>query len=141
MSMQNIEHQGYGIDLGDFQSTTENYNEVIAKLIDDDDVIDYINNNSSACCVDTPINTDGFTYLVYIPAIIPIVTESRQIKTYTADEAYDAIFKTIKDAIIDNHLADDLADQQLTNDFFRELHKFVAENADYSYNHDWSDFV
>lgn len=61
MSMQTIEHQGYGVDLGDFQSTTENYNKMIANLIDDDDITDYINDNSSACCVDTPINTDGFT--------------------------------------------------------------------------------
>lgn len=141
MSMQNIEHQGYGVDLGAFHSATENYNKVIAKLIDDDDVIDYLNDNSSACCVDTPINTDGFTYLVYIPAIIPIATESRQIKTYTADEAHDAIFKTIKDAIVDNHLADDLADKQLTDDFFHELRKFIDKNADYSYNNDWSDLV
>lgn len=141
MSMQNIEHQGYGVDLGAFHSATENYNNVIAKLIDDDDVIDYLNDNSSACCVDTPINTDGFTYLVYIPAIIPVATNPRQVKTYTEAEAHDAIFKTIKDAIVDNHLAVDLADQQLTDDFFRELRKFVDKNADYSYNHDWSDLV
>lgn len=141
MSMQTIEHQGYGVDLGDFQSTTENYNKVIANLIDDDDITDYINDNSSACCATTPVNADGFTYLVYIPAIIPIATESRQIKTYTANEAHDSIFNTIKDAIVNNQLAIDLTDEQLTDDFFRELHKFVAENADYSYNHDWSDFV
>lgn len=141
MSMQTIEHQGYGIDLGDFHSANENYNKVIGNLIDNDDIMDYISDNSSDCCVDVPINADGFTYLVYIPAIIPIATGSRQIKTYTADEAHNAIFKMIENVIVNNHLADDLADQQLTDDFFRELRKFVDENADYSYNHDWSDFV
>lgn len=141
MSMQNIEHQGYGVDLGDFHSADENYNKVIANLINDDDLTDYINDNSSACCATTSVNADGFTYLVYIPAIIPVATDSRQIKTYTVDEAHDAIFQTIKDAIVNNHLAADLADQQLTDDFFRELRKFVDKNADYSYNHDWSDFV
>ena len=79
--------------------------------------------------------------MVYIPAIIPIATESRQIKTYTADEAHEVIFKTIKDAIVNNHLADDLADKQLTDDFFRKLRKFIDKNADYSYNNDWSDLV
>ena len=141
MSMQNIEHQGYGVDLGDFQSTNQTHNKVITNLIDDDDVADYIDDNSSACCVATPVNANGFTYLVYIPAIIPIVTDPGQIKTYTADEAHDAIFNTIKDAIVNNQLAIDLTDEQLTDDFFRELRKFINENADYSYNHDWSDLV
>lgn len=141
MSMQTIEHQGYGVDLGDFQSTTENYNKVITNLIDDDDITDYINDNSSACCATTPVNADGFTYLVYIPAIIPVATNPRQVKTYTEAEAHDAIFKTIKDTIINNHLAADLADQRLTDDFFCELRKFIDKNADYSYNHDWSDLV
>lgn len=141
MSMQNIEHQGYGVDLGNFHSADENYNEIIAKLIDDDDFIDYISDNSSDCCVDTPINADGFTYLVYIPAVIPVVTDPGQIKTYTADEAHEAIFKTIKDAIVNNHLVAELADKQLTDDFFRELRKFINKNADYSYNNDWSDLV
>ena len=141
MSMQTIEHQGYGVDLGDFQSTTENYNKVIANLINDDDLTDYINDNSSACCATTSVNANGFTYLVYIPAIIPVATNPRQVKTYTEAEAHDVIFKTIKDTIVNNHLTDDLADQKLTDDFFRELRKFINKNADYSHNNDWSDFV
>ena len=141
MSMQNIEHQGYGVDLGDFHSAITNYQEVIENLITNDDIQDHINTNSLDCCVDTPVNYDGFIYLVYIPAIIPIVNNSRKIKTYTEKEAKEAIFKTIKDAIISNHLVDDLANKNLTDDFFNDLRKFVNKDADYSYNHDWSDLV
>lgn len=141
MSMQNIEHQGYGVDLGDFHSAITNYQEVIENLITNDDIQDYINTNSLDCCVDTPVNYDGFIYLVYIPAIIPVVNNSRKIKTYTEKEAKEAIFKTIKDAIISNHLVDDLANKNLTDDFFNDLRKFVNKDADYSYNHDWSDLV
>ena len=139
--MQNIEHQGYGVDLGDFHSAITNYQEVIENLITNDDIQDYINTNSLDCCVDTPVNYDGFIYLVYIPAIIPVVNNSRKIKTYTEKEAKEAIFKTIKDAIISNHLVDDLANKNLTDDFFNDLRKFVNKDADYSYNHDWSDLV
>ena len=141
MSMQTIEHQGYGVDLGDFHSANENYNRVIDNLIDDDDIADYISDNSADCYVDTPVNSVAFIYLVYIPTVIPVATNPGQIKTYTTDEANDAIFKTIKDVIVDNHLADALADKQLTDDFFHELRKFITENADYSYNHDWIDLV
>ena len=141
MSMQNIEHQGYGVDLGDFHSAITNYQEVIENLITNDDIQDYINTNSLDCCVDTPVNYDGFIYLVYIPAIIPVVNNSRKIKTYTEKEAKEAIFKTIKDAIISNHLADDLANKKLADYFFSDLRKFVNKDADYSYNHDWSDLV
>ena len=52
--MQNIEHQGYGVDLGDFHSAITNYQEVIENLITNDDIQDYINTNSLDCCVDTP---------------------------------------------------------------------------------------
>lgn len=141
MSMQNIEHQGYGVDLGDFHSAITNYQEVIENLITNDDIQDYINTNSLDCCVDTPVNYDGFIYLVYIPAIIPVVNNSHKIKTYTEKEAKEAIFKTIKDAIISNHLADDLANKKLADYFFSDLRKFVNKDADYSYNHDWSDLV
>ena len=141
MSMQNIEHQGYGVDLGDFHSAITNYQEVIENLITNDDIQDYINTNSLDCCVDTPVNYDGFSYLVYIPAIIPVANNSRKIKTYTEKEAKEAIFKTIKDAIINNHLADDLANKNSADDFFSDLRKFVNKDADYSYNHDWSDLV
>ena len=141
MSMQNIEHQGYGVDLGDFHSAITNYQEVIENLITNDDIQDYINTNSLDCCVDTPVNYDGFIYLVYIPAIIPVVNNSRKIKTYNEKEAKEAIFKTIKDAIINNHLADDLANKKLADYFFSDLRKFVNKDADYSYNHDWSDLV
>lgn len=139
--MQNIEHQGYGVDLGDFHSAITNYKEVIENLITNDGIQDYINTNSSDCYVDTPVNYNGFVYLVYIPAIIPVVNNLHKIKTYTEKEAKEAIFKTIKDAIINNHLADELANKNLADDFFNDLRKFVNKDADYSYNHDWSDLV
>lgn len=141
MSMQNIEHQGYGVDLGDFQSTTESFNEVINDLMDNDDAADYINDNSLDCVVDTPVNYDGFTYLVYIPALIPIINNPRKIKTYTEEEAHEAIFKTIKDAIVANNLDKSLILNKTDDQFFIELRAFIDKNADYSYNHDWTDLV
>lgn len=141
MSMQNIEHQGYGVDLGEFQSAITNYEETIEALINNDNITDYINDNSSDCCIDTPVNADGFTYLIYIPAIIPVANNPHKIKTYTEKEAKEAIFKTIKDAIVNNHLANNLANKNLADDFFSELRKFVNKDADYSYNNDWSDLV
>lgn len=141
MSMQNIEHQGYGIDLGNFNSTTKNFNEVINNLINNDDATDYINDNSLDCLADTPVNYDGFTYLVYIPAIIPIANNTRKIKTYTEEEAHKAIFKTIKNAIVANNLDKSLILNKIKDQFFIELREFIDKNADYSYNYDWSDLV
>ena len=141
MSMQNIEHQGYGVDLGDFQSATENFNEVIENLMDNDDAIDYINDNSLECVADTPVNYDGFSYLVYIPAVIPVTNNPHKIKPYTEEEAHEAIFKTIKDAIVANNLDKSLILNKTDHQFFLELLEFIDKNADYSYNHDWTDLV
>ena len=141
MSMQNIEHQGYGVDLGDFQSTTENFNDGISDLMNNDDVADYISDNSLDCYVETPVNSEGFTYLVYIPAVIPIINSPRKIKTYTEEEAHEAIFKTIKDAIVASNLDKSLILDKTDDQFFIELRKFIDKNADYSYNHDWTDLV
>lgn len=141
MSMQNIEHQGYGVDLGEFQSANENFNKVINDLIDNDDATDYISNNSLECVADTPVNSDGFSYLVYIPAVIPIINSPHKIKTYTEEEAHEAIFKTIKDAIVANNLDKSLIINKIYDQFFIELREFINKNADYSYNHDWTDLV
>lgn len=141
MSMQNIEHQGYGVDLGEFQSATENFNEVINNLIDNYDATDYINDNSLECVADTPVNSDGFSYLVYIPAVIPVTNNPHKIKPYTEEEAHEAIFKTIKDAIVANNLDKSLILNKTEAQFLIELREFIDKNADYSYNHDWSDLV
>lgn len=141
MSMQNIEHQGYGVDLGDFQSDTENFNEVIENLMDNDEAADYINDNSLECVADTPVNSDGFSYLVYIPAVIPVINNPHKIKPYTEEEAHEAIFKTIKDAIVANNLDKSLILNKIDHQFFLELRVFINKNADYSYNHDWTDLV
>ena len=141
MSMQNIEHQGYGVDLGEFQSATENFNEVIENLMDNDDATDYINDNSLECVADTPVNSDGFSYLVYIPAVIPVINNPHKIKPYTEEEAHEAIFKTIKDAIVANNLDKSLILNKTDHQFFIELREFIDKNADYSYNNDWSDLV
>ena len=141
MSMQNIEHQGYGVDLGQFQSANENFDEVINDLMDNDDATDYINDNSLECVADTPVNSDGFSYLVYIPAVIPIINSPHKIKTYTEGEAHEAIFKTIKDAIVANNLDKSLIINKIDDQFFIKLREFIDKNADYSYNHDWTDLV
>lgn len=142
MSMQNIEHQGYGVDLGEFQSANENFNEVINNLMDNDDATDYISDNYLDCLVDTPVNNyDGFTYLVYIPVVIPVTNSLHKIKTYTNKEAHEAIFKTIKDAIVANNLDKSLILNKTDDQFFSELRAFIDKNADYSYNHDWTDLV
>lgn len=46
----------------------------------------------------------------------------------------------INDQLVNFH-ADDLANKNSADDFFSDLRKFVNKDADYSYNHDWSDLV
>lgn len=138
MSMQTVEYQGYGIDLRRFHSSNSDFSNFIHEIIDDDDFYDTMM-QSQDVVVTTATNTDSFTFLVYIPAVIPVATST--IKTYTLTEANDLIFKVVKDAIESSKSTEELIPATSLPTFFDELKQFIDQSADFSYNQDWTDLV
>lgn len=138
MSMQTVEYQGYGIDLRRFKSTNSDFANFLHEIIDDDDFYDTMM-HSQDVVVATATNTDSFTFLVYIPAVIPVATST--IKTYTLNDANNLIFTAIKDAIESSKSTEELISAESLPAFFTELKQFINQKADFSYNQDWTDFV
>lgn len=138
MSMQTVAYQGYGIDLRRFKSTNSDFANFLHEIIDDDDFYDTMM-HSQDVVVATATNTDSFTFLVYIPAVIPVATST--VKTYTLTEANDLIFTAVKDAIESSRSTEELLSAASLPDFFAELKQFIDQYADFSYNQDWTDLV
>lgn len=138
MSMQTVAYQGYGIDLRRFKSTNSDFANFLHEIIDDDDFYDTMM-HSQDVVVATATNTDSFTFLVYIPAVIPVATST--VKTYTLTEANDLIFTAVKDAIESSRSTEELLSAASLPDFFDELKQFIDQKADFSYNQDWTDLV
>ena len=138
MSMQTVEYQGYGIDLRRFHSSNPDFNNFLHEIIDDDDFYDVMM-HSQDVVVATATNTDSFTFLVYIPAVIPVATSN--VKTYTLTEANNLIFKVVKDAIESSKSTEEMISATSLPAFFNELKQFIDQSADFSYNQDWTDLV
>lgn len=83
MSLEPSMINGYGIDISDYKN--DKYSEVL----------DYLNRNfydlgdeiqNTPCVYDTAINTDTFTNIIYIPAVIPVDVQTK-IHVFTRKEA------------------------------------------------------
>lgn len=140
--MQFVEYQGYGVDLGDFKSDNLQFERAIEGL-KSIDVEDIINNETDDVYIQNACNADGFECLVYISAIIPVSHDGGQpTKIYTESEAKDAIYHALEHALksINTEVfTEDVEDN--TEKFLVELKKFVDQDADYSYNNNWSDYI
>lgn len=140
MSMQTVEYQGYGIDLGQFKSNNPKFNELMDEIIDSDEFYDEMMDAENVAMA-TAVNTDSFECIIYIPAVIPVSSDTGTIKIYNQTTANNIIFKSIKDVVTSNKFGEDLDSESPLSDFLAELKQFIDKNANFSYEQDWTDLV
>lgn len=150
MSMNTVEYQGYGVDLGDYSSSNELYQGIINTLIK---FFPELTEEGSENFI-IPQNTDGFEALVLIPAVIPIAVS--EVKVYSEQEANQTLTNWVNEVIskmlenyvdgkLDKEISDCLSEINVKDidiaAFQKEIEAFVNECADYSYERDWSDYI
>lgn len=133
MSLEPNVIYGYGIDIANYHN--DQYREVL----------DYLNRNfydlsdeiqDTPCVSDTAVNSDEFTNVVYLPAIIP-VCHLTKIHDLTFNEANQALIDYIRQLLTLIQTDDDVfsfekpfkpADIEI---LMQDITNFVNENADY----------
>lgn len=132
MSLEPSIINGYGIDIGNYKN--DRYSEAL----------DYLNRNfydlgdeiqDTPCAYDTAANTDTFTNVVYIPAVIPVEIQSK-IHIFTRTEANQALANYIRQLITLIQTDDYVfsfetpfkpADIEI---LMQDINKFINENAE-----------
>lgn len=132
MSLEPSIINGYGIDIANYRN--DKYREAL----------DYLNRNfydladeidNTPCVYDTAINTDEFTNVIYIPAIVP-VNLGNKIRIFTTKEANQALIDYIHQMLVLIQTGDDVFsfETPFTKDdietLMKDITKFVNENAD-----------
>lgn len=132
MSLEPSLINGYGIDIADY--TNDKYSEAL----------DYLNQNfydlgdeidNTPCVYDTAINTDEFTNVIYIPAIVP-VNLGNKIRIFTIKEANQALIDYIRQMLVLIQTEDNVFsfETPFTKDdieiLMQDITKFVNKNAD-----------
>ena len=132
MSLEPSVIYGYGIDIANYQN--DQYQEVL----------DYLNRNfydlsdeiqNTPCVYDTAVNSDEFTNMIYIPAVIPVGLLTK-IPDFTMTEANQALIDYIRQLLTLIQTDDDVfsfetpfepADIEI---LLQDITHFVNENAD-----------
>lgn len=156
MSMQTVEYQGYGVDLGNFVPKKGYQQELWDFLMTNLDDLDACVDCSDAY-VASSCNSLSFDSLVYLPAIMPISETGKPVKTYTTKEANQELVKAIEGMLlaIVNGTPDDMdvwnewmnkpLDHQPSLEEVEEImpavEQFVDKFATESYDEDWTDEV
>lgn len=132
MSLEPSVINGYGIDIANYRN--DKYREAL----------DYLNRNfydladeidNTPCVYDTAVNTDEFTNVIYIPAIVP-VNLGNKIRIFTTEEANQALIDYIRQMLVLIQTEDDVFsfETPFTKDdieiLMQDITKFVNENAD-----------
>ena len=132
MSLEPSVINGYGIDIANYRN--DKYREAL----------DYLNRNfydladeidNTPCVYDTAVNTDEFTNIIYIPAIVP-VNLGNKICIFTIEEANQALIDYIRQMLVLIQTEDDVFsfETPFTKDdieiLMKDITKFVNENAD-----------
>lgn len=132
MSLEPSLIYGYGIDIADYKN--DKYSEAL----------DYLNRNfydladeidNTPCVYDTAVNTDEFTNVIYIPAVVP-VNLGNKIRIFTIEEANQALIDYICQMLVLIQTEDDVFsfETPFTPDdidiLMHDIAKFVNENAD-----------
>ena len=132
MSLEPSLINGYGIDIANYKN--DKYSEAL----------DYLNRNfydladeidNTPCVYDTAVNTDEFTNVIYIPAIVP-VNLGNKIRIFTIEEANQALIDYIRQMLVLIQTEDDVFsfETPFTKDdieiLMKDITKFVNENAD-----------
>ena len=150
--MQNIEYQGFGLDLGAFKDfkVSDNSHAAMNTLLATDELHDYsLDHPTERIEIVTSENNPDWDTLIYIPAVVPVIVPGdKQPKIFTEPEAKREIVKTIEWLFLDTRIGNtiwghksDNRRNQLTNQFFDDIIDFVEENSDYSWEQDWSDTI
>ena len=132
MSLEPSVINGYGIDIANYRN--DKYREAL----------DYLNRNfydladeidNTPCVYDTAINTDEFTNVIYIPAIVP-VNLGNKISIFTIKEANQALIDYIRQMLVLIQTEDDVFSFETPftkgdiEILMKDITKFVNENAD-----------
>lgn len=132
MSLEASIINGYGIDISDYKN--DKYSEVL----------DYLNRNfydlgdeiqNTPCVYDTAINTDTFTNIIYIPAVIPVDVQTK-IHVFTRKEANQALANYIRQILTLIQTDDDVFSFETPfkpediEILMQEITRFINENAD-----------
>lgn len=132
MSLEPSVINGYGIDIANYRN--DKYREALDYLNQNFyDLADEIDN--TPCVYDTAINTDEFTNVIYIPAIVP-VNLGNKIRIFTTEEANQALIDYIRQMLVLIQTEDDVFsfETPFTKDdieiLMKGITKFVNENAD-----------
>ena len=132
MSLEPSMINGYGIDISDYKN--DKYSEVL----------DYLNRNfydlgdeiqNTPCVYDTAINTDTFTNVIYIPAVIPVEVQTK-IHIFTRKKANQALANYIRQLLTLIQTDDDVFSFETPfkpediEILMQDITKFINENAD-----------
>ena len=132
MSLEASIINGYGIDISDYKN--DKYSEVL----------DYLNRNfydlgdeiqNTPCVYDTAVNTDTFTNIIYIPAIIPVDVQTK-IHVFTRKEANQALANYIRQILTLIQRDDDVFSFETPfkpediEILMQDITRFINENAD-----------
>lgn len=132
MSLEPSMIDGYGIDISDYKN--DKYSEVL----------DYLNRNfydlgdeiqNTPCVYDTAINTDTFTNVIYIPAVIPVELQTK-IHVFTRKEANQALANYIRQLLTLIQTDDDVFSFETPfkpediEILMQDITRFINENAD-----------
>lgn len=132
MSLEPNMINGYGIDISDYKN--DKYSEVL----------DYLNRNfydlgdeiqNTPCVYDTAINTDTFTNVIYIPAVIPVEVQNK-IHIFTRKEANQALANYIRQLLTLIQTDDDVFSFETPfkpediEILMQDITRFINENAD-----------
>lgn len=150
--MQNIEYQGFGLDLGTFKDfkVSDDSHAAMHTLLATDELHDYsLDHPTERIEIVTSENNPDWDTLIYIPAVVPVIVPGdKHPKIFTEPEAKREIVKTIEWLFLDTQIGNtiwghksDEKRNQLTNQFFDDIIDFVEENSDYSWEQDWSDTI
>lgn len=133
MSLEPNVIYGYGIDISNYQN--DQYQEVL----------DYLNRNfydlgdeiqNTPCVYDTAVNTDEFTNVVYLPAIVPVGLPTK-IQDFTMKEANQALIDYIQQLLTLIQTDDDVFtfEKPFKPDdieiLMQDITNFVNDNADH----------
>lgn len=160
MSMQTVEYQGYGVDLGNFTFDDPKQQKLWDLLVMNAiELNDYLSDQGRTISVSlvSPCNTDEFSLLAYIPAVIPVSDDGDPIKTYTTEEADKAIIESVRQLLLVLVSGDDEALKTWNMGMNEPLSKlltkadvealmpsvkeFVKTYSSYSWDENWTDEV
>lgn len=134
MSLNPVNINGFGIDLGTFTSPNNRFNQFIQNILDNFyDIADTV--ISGDVVWDTANNTDDYTAVVYIPDTPLVTPKAETVTTYSENKAIDLldkIFSKLIDYALTQHEINDTINltTKEADELKHELYVFISNNAE-----------